>query len=149
MIRRVGFTALLAIVLMSPAALAQDAPKRTPSPPGAAVYFHYPLNGVRVPTTFKVLIGLRGMGVAPAGIQKPATGHHHLLIDAPVPPLNEPIPNDPQHVHLGGGQTEVEVTLPPGRHTLQLIVADQDHVPHDPPIVSQRITVLVTGAEGQ
>jgi hypothetical protein len=113
------------------------------------VYFHYPLNNITVPPKFTVRIGLRGMGVAPAGVKKPGTGHHHLLIDVPVPPLDQPMPNDPQHIHLGGGQTEVVVTLPPGKHTLQLIVGDYDHVPHDPPVMSQRITVLVSGDVSQ
>jgi hypothetical protein len=90
-----------------------------------------------------VRIGLRNMGVAPAGIDKPNTGHHHLLIDTDLPPLDAPVPNDFNHIHLGNGQTEVRVTLPPGRHTLQLLVADRAHVPHDPPVVSKKITIRV------
>jgi hypothetical protein len=128
-------------------AYAQSAGQRLPAPPGAAVYFHYPLNGVTVPSRFKVRIGLRGMGVAPAGIAKAGTGHHHLLVDAPPPALDRPLPNDPQHLHLGNGQTELEVTLPPGKHVLQLVLADHEHVPHNPPILSQRITITVRDTE--
>jgi hypothetical protein len=140
--------ALVAAGLTAGGVLAQTAPHRSPAPKGAAVYFHYPLDGITVPSTFKILIGLHNMGVAPAGIDKPNTGHHHLIVDAPLPPMDEPVPNDPQHIHLGGGQTEVELTLPPGRHTLQLLLADKDHLPFDPPIVSPKITITVaaTGA---
>jgi hypothetical protein len=81
--------------------------------------------------------------VAPAGVTKPNTGHHHLLIDAPVPPLDQPIPNDRNHLHFGLGQTETVLELPPGRHTLQLLMGDADHVPHDPPLISRRITITV------
>jgi hypothetical protein len=84
------------------------------------------------------------MGVAPAGTDRPATGHHHLLIDADsLPPLDKPLPNDGNHRHFGGGQTETVVDLPPGRHTLQLILGDKDHIPHDPPLVSERIVITV------
>jgi Domain of unknown function (DUF4399) len=139
---------LACLALSAAGAAAQTAPHRIEAPKGAAVYFHYPLNGITVPSTFKVLIGLHNMGVAPAGIDKPNTGHHHLIVDAPLPPPDEPVPNDPQHIHLGGGQTEVELTLPPGRHTLQLLVADKDHVSFYPPVVSPKITITVaaTGA---
>lgn len=115
----------------------------TPSPPGAAAYFVDVKNGDTLPTKTVLHFGLKGMGVAPAGVAKPNSGHHHLLIDADLPPLDAPVPSDPQHLHFGGGQTEAEVTLPPGRHTLQLLLADQDHVPHNPPVVSERITVTV------
>jgi len=83
------------------------------------------------------------MGVAPAGIERANTGHHHLLIDVDVPPLNQPIPNDPKHLHFGAGQTEATVTLPLGRHKLQLLLGDHRHVPHDPPVMSEPITVNV------
>ena len=120
-----------------------SAAARTPSPKGAFLYFHTPLNGSVVPSRFVVRIGLRNMGVAPAGVARPSTGHHHLLIDTPLPALDAPVPNDYNHIHLGNGQTEVRVTLPPGRHTLQLLLADHDHVPHDPPVVSKKITIKV------
>src|SRR5271166_2833748 len=113
------------------------------SPPGAAVYFVDVKNGDTLQTTTILHFGLKGMGVAPAGVVKLNSGHHHLLIDTDLPPLNKPIPNDPQHLHFGGGQTEAEVTLTPGRHTLQLLLADKDHIPHSPPVMSDRITVNV------
>ena len=90
-----------------------------------------------------VRFGLKGMGVAPAGTQKDATGHHHLLIDAPLPPLDQPVPNDDHHKHFGAGQTETTVTLPPGKHTLQLLLGDFAHIPHDPPVKSPPISITV------
>jgi len=83
------------------------------------------------------------MGVAPAGVEKPNSGHHHLLIDASLPPLDKPIPNDENHLHFGGGQTEATLTLPTGRHTLQLLLGDANHLPHDPPVYSNPIVVYV------
>jgi hypothetical protein len=83
------------------------------------------------------------MGVAPAGVDKANTGHHHLLIDTDVPPLEAPIPSDANHKHFGGGQTEVTLELPPGRHTLQLLLGDKMHIPHDPPVLSRKITIIV------
>ena len=90
-----------------------------------------------------VRFGLRGMGIAPAGIEMANTGHHHLLIDTGPPPFNQPIPADANHVHFGKGQTEAVVTLAPGRHTLQLLLADHRHIPHDPPVMSKPITITV------
>ena len=116
---------------------------RHPSPPGARAYIISPENGAYVPTTFTVRFGLEKMGVAPAGVDKPNTGHHHLLIDAPLPPLDQPIPNDENHLHFGGGQTEATVTLPKGRHTLQLLLGDAYHVPHQPPVYSDPVVVYV------
>jgi hypothetical protein len=113
------------------------------APKGAEVYFQYPIDGLRVPQRFTVRIGLKDMGVAPAGTVKPGTGHHHLLIDADLPRADQPIPSDFNHIHLGNGQTEVVVTLPPGTHTLQLVVADHEHYPHLPPVMSKKITVYV------
>ena len=115
--------------------------ERTPAPEGARVYFIQPTDGATVPQTFSVKFGLENMGVAPAGTDKPATGHHHLLIDQELPPFDQPIGGDV--MHFGGGQTQTEVTLPPGTHTLQLILGDMKHVPHDPPIYSEQITVNV------
>jgi hypothetical protein len=83
------------------------------------------------------------MGVAPAGVVKPNTGHHHLLIDVETPPLDQPLPSDLSHIHFGNGQTEKKITLSPGEHTLQLILADEKHTPHDPPVISERIKVTV------
>lgn len=116
----------------------------TPAPAGAAVYFIEPADGANVGQTFSVKFGLRGMGVAPAGVDVPATGHHHLLVDmAELPALDQPLPATEQVRHFGKGQTETELSLPPGSHSLQLIVGDRNHVPLDPPVVSQKITVTV------
>jgi Domain of unknown function (DUF4399) len=117
-----------------------------PSPPGAVVYFVDLKDGQIVPPTFVVHFGLRNMGVAPAGSDRENSGHHHLLIDTDLPPLDQPIPNDFNHLHYGAGQTEAEVTLKPGPHTLQLLLADKDHVPHNPPVMSPRIRIVVVEA---
>ena len=117
---------------------------RTPAPAEAYVYIGWPNDGEVLRTRrFKVWFGTRNFGVAPAGVTKANTGHHHLLIDTTLPPLDEPIPNDKNHLHFGAGQTETYIELPPGTHTLQLIMGDADHVPHDPPLVSKKITVRV------
>jgi hypothetical protein len=115
----------------------------TASPPGAVVYFHYPLDRVHVPQRFTVRIGLKGMGVAPAHVDRPMTGHHHLLIDTDPGDPTAPIPSDYNHIHLGNGQTEVVITLPSGVHTLQLLLGDLDHTPHAPPVMSEKITIYV------
>jgi len=137
-----GLFALMAWQGAAPEAAAQ-APTRQPAPPGAQVYFHYPIDGLSVPERFTVRIGLRGMGVAPAGINHARTGHHHLLIDTDPGPPDQPIPSDYNNIHLGNGQTEVVVTLPKGRHTLQLLLGDHMHIPHNPPVMSPKITVNV------
>lgn len=136
--------ALLAALLLTPSPLwAQAATPRQPAPRNAMVYFHYPLDGLRVPERFTVRIGLKEMGVAPAGVDKPGTGHHHLLIDTDPGSPDQPIPSDYNNIHLGNGQTEVVVTLPKGTHTLQLLLGDHTHTPHKPPVLSQKITVYV------
>jgi hypothetical protein len=127
----------------APSAQAPVPGARHPSPAGARVYIVSPENGAYVPTTFTVRFGLEKMGVAPAGVDKANSGHHHLLIDAPLPPLNQPIPNDENHLHFGGGQTETTITLPKGRHTLQLLLGDALHVPHEPPVYSNQIVIYV------
>jgi hypothetical protein len=120
--------------------------KRTPAPPEAYCYIGWPNDGEVLKTTrVKVWFGTRNFGVAPAGVTKPNTGHHHLLVDAAVPKLDEAIPNDKNHLHYGLGQTETVLELPPGTHTLQLLMGDADHVPHDPPVMSKRITIHVRG----
>ena len=135
-----GLAALLSA--FSAAALA-DMP-RTPAPEGAKVYFIEPANGATVDKTFTVKFGLKGMGVAPAGVDAPATGHHHLLIDLnQEPTIDMPLPMTDNHKHFGKGLTETEVTPPPGKHTLQLLVGDKNHVPLDPPVISEKITVTV------
>ena len=118
---------------------------QTATPPGVSAYIISPKDGDTVASPFKVQFGLTGMGVAPAGVDKPKTGHHHLIIDAALSPeeLKQPIAIDAKHVHFGGGQTEAMVTLPPGQHTLQLVLGDWSHVPFDPPIMSAVVTVTV------
>lgn len=139
---------LAAVVSAAPlAALAGD----TPAPEGAGVYFVNLGDGDTVSTPVTVIMGLEGMGIAPAGTEKEKTGHHHLLLNRP--PLGEGpggadelaygIPADDNHIHFGGGQTQVTLDLPPGQHTLQLVLGDLNHVPHDPPVMSQVITITV------
>ena len=137
MLRSLAF--VIAVAMSGSAAMAQQ----TPSPAGAELYFVTPKDGETVGSPFRVVFGLRGMGVAPAGVETPDTGHHHLIINAPLPKLGEPIPADDNHRHFGGGQTEVDVELPPGQHSLQLILGDWSHIPHDPPVTSQKITITV------
>lgn len=118
----------------------------TPSPAGAAVYFIGLENGAVVESPFRVRFGLTGMGVAPAGVEKATTGHHHLLMNTEPPQgedLDYSIPADENHRHFGGGQTEATVDLPPGTHTLQLLLGDQNHIPHNPPVLSSKITIIV------
>jgi hypothetical protein len=124
------------------AAMAADLP-RSPAPKDAELYFISPQDGATVKSPVTVRFGLRGMGVAPAGVAIENTGHHHLLIDAELPPQNMPVPADANHVHFGKGQTEASVTLAPGRHRLQLLLGDHLHIPHDPPVASKPITITV------
>ena len=117
---------------------------RTASPDGAMVYFLSPQDGATVTSPVTVRFGLRGMGVAPAGVQAPNTGHHHLLVDVDtMPPEGLPLPNNEHVRHFGGGQTETELTLEPGQHTLQLVFADANHVQFQPPVRSEKITITV------
>ncbi|WP_425090745.1 DUF4399 domain-containing protein [Tropicimonas sp. S265A] len=140
--------ALAALVALAPvAALAGD----TPAPEGAAVYFVNLSDGDTVSTPVTIIFGLEGMGVAPAGTENAKTGHHHLLLNRP--PLGEGpdgaeellygLPADDNHIHFGGGQTQVTLDLPAGTHTMQLVLGDMNHVPHDPPIMTEVITVTV------
>jgi hypothetical protein len=117
----------------------------TPAPKDAKVYFINVKDGAKVTNPVIIQFGLSGMGVAPAGTEKEKTGHHHLIINEKIEgdELNEPIPSDKNHKHFGGGQTEVTVELPKGTHTLQLILGDWSHIPHNPPIMSKRISVTV------
>jgi len=132
---------LIAVVIGAPAAALAE----TTAPPNAAVYFINLKDGDTVSSPFKIQFGLTGMGVAPAGVEKPNTGHHHLLIDTALSPeeLKAPIAMDAKHVHFGGGQTETVLTLPPGQHTLQLELGDWSHIPFNPPIQSPVITITV------
>ena len=110
----------------------------------ALAYIVSPANGAVVNSPVTVIFGLRSpYGVAPAGIVKDQTGHHHLLIDTDLPDLNGPIPNDERHRHFGGGQTETILELAPGEHTLQLLLGDFAHIAHKPPVISERITITV------
>ena len=124
----------------SASALAQT---RTTSNEGSEVYIISPEDGERVTSPVTIKFGLRGMEIAPAGTEKANTGHHHLIIDAPLPPFDEPIPSDENYRHFGGGQTEVTLELGPGNHTLQLILADHNHIPHEPVIKSGRVIITV------
>lgn len=124
--------------------VAGSALARTASPEGAQVYIISPVDGEVVNSPVTVKFGLKGMGVAPAGIDKPNTGHHHLLIDVKDgPALDKSLPVDANHKHFGGGQTEATVELSPGKHTLQLIMGDRNHIPHDPPVMSKKTTIVV------
>jgi hypothetical protein len=137
-----GTSLALAAALLAVAS--NVAAQQKPSPPGARVYILWPPDGQVIPGgKFWLRMGLVGAGVAPAGIDKPNTGHHHLLINTDPPPMDREIPNDRNHLHFGGGLTEVRLELPPGRHTLQLLLGDSEHVPHDPPLLSNKITVIV------
>jgi hypothetical protein len=140
--------AVLAFLLaVSPLA----APAQTASPEGAMVYFPTLTDGQEVTSPVTIVFGLRGMGIAPAEVVAENTGHHHLLVNRP--PLGEgpfgadeftlAIPADDNHRHFGKGQTEVTLELPPGTHTLQLVLGDAGHVPHVPPVVSEQITITV------
>jgi Domain of unknown function (DUF4399) len=117
----------------------------TPAPADAKVYLINLKDGDTVTSPVTIRFGLSGMGIAPAGTEAPNTGHHHLIIDAKIEgeALNEPIPADEHHIHFGKGQTEATVTLPKGSHTLQLVLGDWSHVPHKPPVMSDRITINV------
>lgn len=132
-----------ALLLSSALTQAESAIPRQPAPQSAKLYFISPENGATVSSPFSVRFGLSGMGVAPAGVEKVKTGHHHLMIDTPLPPFDLPIPSDDHHRHFGGGQTEMELDLPPGNHTLQLLLGDHVHVPHDPPVFSEKIEITV------
>lgn len=136
------FAAGVVLLLAATGVWAQE---RTPSPPGAEVYFISPKDGATVTSPFLVQFGLKGMGVAPAGVKFANTGHHHLLIDSDPPTdLSAPLTADDQLIHFGKGQTQAIVTLPPGKHTLQLLLGDQAHRAHNPPVFSKKITVTVS-----
>ena len=141
---------LIALCLLGAASLlaAQEATEtaRKPAPDGAELYFQAPADGATVTSPVTIRFGLRGMGVAPAGVDLPNTGHHHLLIDVDeLPSFDMPLPASDSVRHFGGGQTEVQLELAPGEHTLQLVLGDMLHTPHAPPVVSAPITITVTG----
>jgi len=129
----------------APAAAPAPAPaiERKPSPEGAFVYIISPADGAEVQSPVMISFGLKGAGIAPAGIDLPNTGHHHLLVDTGLATMDLPIPADAQNIHFGLGQTEASIELEPGEHTLQLVLGDVIHVPHDPPLMSEQITITV------
>jgi hypothetical protein len=134
--------AVAAIAVVATAAV--YAQERTPSPTGAEVYIVSPKDGATVKSPVTVVFGLKGMGIAPAGVKFENTGHHHLLIDTAVPAdLSAPLPTTDQVKHFGKGQTEASIELTPGKHTLQLVLGDQNHTPHNPPVESKKITITV------
>jgi len=130
--------AVCASVAADPAAM-----PRPKAPAGAEAYIISPADGATVSSPVTVVFGLKGMGVAPAGVQQPNTGHFHLLVDAGLPPLDLPIPKDEQHLHFGGGQTQTTLKLTPGKHTLQLLMGDYAHLSFDPVVASPIITIIV------
>ena len=134
----------LATALSLASASAVVAADRTPSPAGAEVYIVSPKDGAKVKGPVTVVFGLKGMGIAPAGVKFDNSGHHHLLIDTDSPTdLSLPLPADDHNVHFGKGQTETTLTLAPGKHTLQLVLADYLHTPHVPAVISKKITIVV------
>jgi hypothetical protein len=127
-----------ASVEAAPAAL-----PRTPSPEDAGVYFVSPADGDTVSNPVRIEFGITGMSVVPAGDMTEHSGHHHLIVDAELPDPGMPIPADDNHIHFGDGSSSTELTLEPGQHTLQLILGDHLHIPHDPPVTSDPITITV------
>lgn len=141
---RVVACLLLLSITIGATGVSTDAPVRSKAPNNAMAYFIWPLDGTVIHGgRFWVRMGLRNMGVAPRGVDLPNVGHHHLLIDTVLPPLDEPIPSDRNHLHFGAGETEARIELPSGTHTLQMLLGDRDHRPHDPPVMSKIISVTV------
>ena len=116
---------------------------RTPSPDGARVFFISPVDGAVVSNPVVIDFGIEGMSVTKAGDQRPDSGHHHLLIDAELPDLSLPIPASENYVHFGDGSTSAKIILEPGPHTLRMLLGDHLHIPHDPPVISESITITV------
>ncbi len=136
---------LIVLLFLSTGLLAQEMP-RSEAPADARVYFISPTDGSSVQSPVTVRFGLSGMGVAPAGADLDNTGHHHLLINIDedsLPPMDQSLPATEHIVHFGGGQTETSVELEPGEHRLQLLLGNHLHVPHDPPVMSEVITITV------
>lgn len=132
--------AVLALLLP---ATAQAETQGTPSPAGAKVFIIEPKAGATVSSPVTVRFGIEGMDVAPAGSDKPNSGHHHLIIDAKLADVTAAIPADANHVHFGKGQTETTIDLKAGPHTLQLVLGDKNHVPHVPPVASEVVNITV------
>lgn len=140
-VRNICALVLAIICLMMP--VYSDGLPRSESTQNASVYIIEPKDGDVVSSPVKVVFGLSGMGVSPAGIEKQNTGHHHLLIDVESVKFDEPVKKDENHIHFGGGQTETNVELSTGQHTLQLLLADHFHIPHNSPVASEKITITV------
>jgi hypothetical protein len=134
---------LAAAALADTAAPAPSTLPRSKPPAGAIAYFIAPKDGDTVSGPVTVVMGLKGMGVAPAGMQHADTGHFHLIVDADLPPADQPIPKDETHLHFGGGQTQTVLSLKPGKHTLQILMGDFQHLSFDPPVASEKITIMV------
>ena len=138
---------ILSLLILSIVAMplfAADTLPKAPSPKGAKAYIIWPKDGASVKSPITIRFGLKGMGVAPAGIDLPDTGHHHLLIDMDeLPDLDLPLPASENLVHFGKGQTETSIELAPGEHTLQLVLGDKIHLPHSPAVISKKITFTV------
>jgi hypothetical protein len=142
MLRAILLVILASPVLPFPSAFAQG--ESTPSPKNAEVYVIWPTNGTVIHGgKFWIRMGLRNMGVAPKGVKLPNVGHHHLLVDTELTPVGKEIPSDRNHLHFGAGETEARIELPPGQHTLQLLLGDHEHIPHDPPVYSKKVTITV------
>jgi hypothetical protein len=143
--KRFSLVAVLGLFLMP----GSDAIAQSPQPywpAGAKVFFVELKDGAVVKGPVKVVMGAKGIEIAPAGTDKPNSGHHHILIDTDLPngeALQAPLPADDNHKHFGKGQTETTLTLAPGKHTLQLVAGDGNHIPHQPPLVSEKITITV------
>ena len=135
-------TGLASLIAVAPSSAESGIP-RSDSPEGARVYIITPQSGQTLSSPVTVRFGLSRMGVAPAGVARDGTGHHHLVLDAELPPSDLPIPATEHYRHFGAGQTEVDLELTPGKHTLLLLLGDHNHVPHDPPVVSELITITV------
>jgi hypothetical protein len=138
--------AVVAALVFAPAFVSANVPMPgdvTAAPNQASLEIISPANGDTVTSPVTVKFGLAGMGVAPAGIEAKNTGHHHLIIDSPLPNVQFAIPKDTKHRHFGGGQTQVTLELEPGTHTLQLLLGDYRHIPHAPAVVSEKITITV------
>lgn len=139
------FAAAILLFLFTGSAFAQSTTAPTPAPDNAYLYIGWPNDGqvIQSGKPFRVWFGLRNMGVAPKGVNYPNTGHHHLLIDTDLPPAGQEIPSDRNHLHFGAGETETTLELPPGKHTLQLLMGDYRHVPTVPMVYSKKITITV------
>jgi len=127
----------------APAPVETAAIARTAAPEGARVFFLTPADGDTVSSPVTVEFGIEGMSVVRAGDAAPDSGHHHLIVDADLPDLGQPIPADTRHIHFGDGSSSTRLELEPGEHSLQLLLGDYRHVPHEPPVISERITVIV------